>query len=154
MDSLGMIIDLAHSSMPTIDSVLKYYPKPPIISHVGSTSIHESTRNLDDNYLKKIMDAGGVVGVMFFNPLCFHPFDKNENSSDDIVNTILHLIKLNGGKANGIALGSDYDGTPRVPFDISDLSIITHKLLEAEVSEESIQMIMGGNVRDYFLEYL
>jgi len=88
MDSLGMIVDLAHSSLSTIDSVLKYAKKPPIISHVGCQSILQSNRNLSDEYLSKVLNAGGLVGIMFYNQL-----NKNKINLDLIVKQIIHLKK-------------------------------------------------------------
>lgn len=149
MDSLGIIVDLAHSSLSTIDDVLKYYSKPPIVSHVGCAKVLKSNRNLNDDYLLKIINAGGLIGVMFFNPI-----ERKKVSADNIVDNILHLIQLNNGSTKGIALGSDYDGNVIVPLDISDLNIITDKLLQKGVSKNDIKLIMGENVKNYFINYL
>lgn len=149
MDSLGVIIDLAHSSLPTIDAVLERYSKPPVVSHVGCAEVQNSTRNLSDDYLKKILDRGGLIGVMFFDPI-----NRKQVSVDNIVSNIVHLIKLNNGSAKGIALGSDYDGMTIVPFDISDLNILTYKLLESGISKEDIKLIMGENAKEFFLNNL
>jgi membrane dipeptidase len=97
----------------------------------------------------KIINAGGLLGVMFFNPI-----ERKKVSADNIVDNILHLIQLNNGSTKGIALGSDYDGNVIVPLDISDLNIITDKLLQKGVSKNDIKLIMGENVKNYFINYL
>jgi len=145
----NMILDLAHASESTIDWVLENYPIPPIISHVGCYEVQKSNRNLRNLYLTKVLDAGGLVGAYFFNPV-----ERSKPSTDLIIKHIAHLIEINNGNVEGISLGSDYDGVVPVPFDISDLRIITSKLLEHNISPKEIEQIMGGNVRDYFLTHL
>ncbi|MEM7102738.1 MAG: membrane dipeptidase [Bacteroidota bacterium] len=149
INDLGLLIDLAHASENTIDSVLKFSKKPPIISHVGCAHVQDSPRNLNDEYLKKIMDKGGIVGVMFFNPL-----KRKAPDIHKIADNIMHLVKLNNGNAQNISLGSDYDGMTIVPFDISELHMLTHILLERGMPQTDVELIMGENLKTFFLENL
>ena len=43
------------------------------------------------------------------------------------------------------ALGSDFDGSVEVPWDASQLAVITQELMDRGYSEEDIAKIMGGN---------
>ena len=45
-----------------------------------------------------------------------------------------------------IALGSDFDGAVRMPFDVTGMVQITDALHKEGFSEEDIQKIMGLNV--------
>jgi microsomal dipeptidase-like Zn-dependent dipeptidase len=45
-----------------------------------------------------------------------------------------------------VALGSDYDGATTVGFDTSRLPALTQALVDANLPEESIRKILGGNV--------
>jgi hypothetical protein len=45
-----------------------------------------------------------------------------------------------------VALGADFDGTIKAPFNASGMPLLTQGLLEAGFSEEDIAAIMGGNV--------
>ena len=51
-----------------------------------------------------------------------------------------------------VALGSDYDGSVAVPFDITGLPLIVEGLLEAGFSESEIRAVMGENVKQFFLK--
>jgi microsomal dipeptidase-like Zn-dependent dipeptidase len=44
-----------------------------------------------------------------------------------------------------VALGSDYDGATTVGFDTSRLPALTQALYDADLPEESIRKILGGN---------
>lgn len=53
-----------------------------------------------------------------------------------------------------VALGSDYDGSLAVPFDITGLPIIVEALLHEGFSEDEIRAAMGENVKRFLLENL
>ncbi|MOA68830.1 Membrane dipeptidase [compost metagenome] len=53
-----------------------------------------------------------------------------------------------------VALGSDFDGAVRTPFDTSGLAQLTQGLQEAGFSDQDVAAIMGGNVRRLLLETL
>ncbi|MGE5403337.1 MAG: membrane dipeptidase [Candidatus Saccharibacteria bacterium] len=53
-----------------------------------------------------------------------------------------------------VALGSDFDGGVRVPFDATGVPLITEELMKQGFTEEQIGMIMGGNVLRVYGEVL
>jgi microsomal dipeptidase-like Zn-dependent dipeptidase len=48
--------------------------------------------------------------------------------------------------ADHISLGSDFDGSVETAFDTSELSALTHALIEAGLSEANIRKVMGENM--------
>ena len=63
MDSLHIIIDLAHSSSKTIDDILALTERPVIVSHTGVKGVCNNQRNLSDTHLLEIGRRNGLVGI-------------------------------------------------------------------------------------------
>lgn len=133
-----IVVDLAHASPRVIDDVLAMATRPVLVSHTGVQGTCRGPRNLSDAHVRKIAATGGVIGIGYFDgAVC----GKDVLS---IVTAIRYTVKLAG--IQHVALGSDFDGTIKAPFDASGLPLLTQGLLEAGFSEEDIAAIMGGNV--------
>jgi membrane dipeptidase len=68
-----------------------------------------------------------------------------------IVDHIEHIVKTAGLDHAGI--GSDFDGVPRLPHQMNDVScypLITQELLNRGYKKEQIHKILGGNVMRVF----
>jgi microsomal dipeptidase-like Zn-dependent dipeptidase len=55
-----------------------------------------------------------------------------------------HVADLVG--VEHVALGTDFDGTVKPPFDAAGLPQLTEALLDIGFSAAEVQQIMGGNV--------
>ena len=53
-----------------------------------------------------------------------------------------------------VALGSDFDGAIGTHFDITGLPLIANALESEGFNRLEIELIMGGNVRDFMLKNL
>ena len=60
-----------------------------------------------------------------------------------VVRSVSHAIRLVG--ADQVAIGSDFDGALRMPFDVRGLPALTGALLGAGLDREAVAGIMGGN---------
>ncbi len=146
MNELNIFIDLAHSSPAIVDDVLNLTTKPVMVSHTGVRTVLDSQRNLTDDQIKKIAANGGIIGIAFFDMAVGEPELPN------IIASIKHVRDLAG--VNYVALGSDYDGSVAVPFDITGLPLIVEGLMKAGFTEDEIRAVMGENVKRFFLENL
>lgn len=146
MNELGILIDLAHSSPAIIEDVLRLSSQPVIVSHTGVQGVLESQRNLSNDQIKAIAANGGIIGIAFFDGAVGTPELPN------IIASIQHVRDLVG--IQYVALGSDYDGSVSVPFDITGLPLIVEGLMEAGFSESDIRAVMGENVKEFFLKNL
>ncbi|MFC3878863.1 dipeptidase [Algoriphagus namhaensis] len=146
MNELGIFVDLAHCSPAIVDDVLDLSTEPVMVSHTGVRAVLDSQRNLDDTQIKKIAANGGIIGIAFFDMAVGEPEIPN------IIASIKHVRDLVG--IEYVALGSDYDGSVAVPFDITGLPIIVEGLLKADFSEQEIRAVMGDNVKRFMLQNL
>jgi membrane dipeptidase len=70
---------------------------------------------------------------------------------DRLIDHIDHVVKAAG--VDHVGLGSDFDGcsiTPEGLDDVSDLPLITEKLLQRGYSQKDIEKILGGNLLRVF----
>jgi len=141
MLSIGVMIDVSHSSAQVVEDVLGRSNAPLIVSHTGFYGHCQSHRNISDELMLKIADAGGLIGVGYWDAaVC-------DASPAGIVEAIRYGIDLVG--EDHVALGSDYDGSIGAPFDISELSVLTDEMLKANFTEREIRKVMGGNMVRY-----
>lgn len=146
IDSLGGIVDLAHASEQTIDDVLAMPGVRVMVSHTGVDGTCPGERNLSDDQLKRIAERGGVIGVGFW---------RGATCGDDvdaIVRALWHATEVAG--LDAIALGSDFDGAVRTPFDAAGMSQLTDALVRAGWDDEAIARVMGLNALQFFLRTL
>lgn len=146
MITQGIIIDLAHSSQAVARDVLAMSDNPVIVSHTGLKGVCDTPRNFDDVLMQEIADGGGIIGVGYWDAAAC------DISPKGVVKAIEYGVDLVG--ADHIALGSDYDGATTVSFDTSEIAILTQEMLDANMSEETIAKVMGGNVLRFMLANL
>jgi membrane dipeptidase len=63
MDSIGMVIDLSHSSDHTFYDVLERTSNPVLVSHSCMRNICDHPRNMSGDMLRALAGNGGVVGI-------------------------------------------------------------------------------------------
>jgi membrane dipeptidase len=146
MNELGIFIDLAHCSPAIVDDVLAITTAPVMVSHTGVRAVLDSQRNMSNDQIKKIAANGGIIGIAFFVMAVGEPELPN------IIASIRHIRDLVGIKY--VALGSDYDGSVAVPFDITGLPLIVEGLIKDGFTEQEIRAVMGENVKKFMLKNL
>lgn len=146
MNELNMIIDLAHVSPKMYNDILDYSEKPVMVSHTGIRAIVNSPRNVSDEQIKKLAAKGGIVGIAFFDMVV------GDDEIKGIVASMKRVKNLVG--IEHVALGSDYDGSVAVPFDITGFPIIVEALIQDGFTKDEIRAIMGENVKRFLLDIL
>ena len=137
LEARSMLVDLAHASAATIDEVLAIATRPVVVSHSGVRGTADNARNLSDEQLRAVAATGGIVGIGFW------PTATGGDDARSIAQAIAHAVAVIG--ADYVALGSDFDGAVRVPFDVSGLILLTEALQAAGLDEATIAAVMGGS---------
>lgn len=138
MEQLGMVVDVAHSSHPTVAEVIAMARRPIVSSHGGVQATCKVNRNLTDDEIRGIARTGGVIGIGYWDAaIC-------SNKPEDAAKAIAYVRDLVG--IDHVGLGSDFDGAVTTGFDASQVAAITQALLDRGFSDDDIRKVMGGNV--------
>jgi membrane dipeptidase len=100
---LGVIIDLAHASPQTFSEVISLADGAPVIcSHAACRAVNDHPRNLTDDQLRALADAGGVFGLML-HPLAI---GHTKRTLDRVVDHLVHAADVVG--VGRVCLGGDF----------------------------------------------
>jgi microsomal dipeptidase-like Zn-dependent dipeptidase len=146
MNKLKIMIDLAHASPATIDDVLEMTNQPLIVSHTGVKGMCNNQRNLSDKHIEEIGRRNGLIGIgLWETSVCGTDAAATAKSIRYVANKI---------GVDKVGLGSDFDGAIGTHFDITGLSLMIPALKKEGFNNSEIELIMGGNVRDFWLRNL
>ena len=65
MNRLGMLIDLSHVAVETMDDTLRVSKAPVIFSHSSAKALCDVPRNVPDDILRRLKTNGGVIMITF-----------------------------------------------------------------------------------------
>ena len=147
MQEKGIMIDVAHSSEATVRDTLRVTAGDAlIVSHTGFDGHCPSPRNISDETMALITEAGGLIGVGFWADVtCGEGIEA-------IASAIQYGVERFG--VDHIALGSDWDGSVTTPIDASQLPHLTQALVDAGLSQTEVRAVMGGNMARFLAQHL
>jgi len=142
MNDLGIIIDVSHISEGGFYDVAKTSKKPFVASHSCAKKLCKHPRNLTDDQLKVLGNAGGFVGVNFESS--FLKDGSTHATYDQVMEHLVHMKNKAGIEA--IGFGSDFDGIDD-NGEMIDYSGFARMLLELEkhFTPREIDMITHKN---------
>lgn len=126
MNDLGMIVDVSHLSDAGFYDVAKVSTKPFIATHSNSREMTKHSRNLTDEMIKILANAGGVTGINFCSAFIG---ETPMTMISDMVRHIKHMRNIGG--IDVIALGSDFDGIES-PVEIKNSSEMNKLAIQLE----------------------
>jgi membrane dipeptidase len=158
MSDLGLMLDLSHASDETFNQALDRFQGTVIVSHANARALMKGfsrpERMLDDDMIRRLAEAGGVIGVVPYNRFLkpnWQPADGKEAVTlADVAAMIDHICQVTGSAAHA-AIGSDFDGgfgVERVPAEIdtvADLQKLAGVLRERGYAEGDVAGILGQN---------
>lgn len=133
MNDMGMLIDVSHISDESFYDVLEISSRPVVATHSCCRALADHPRNMTDDMIRALADAGGVIQINFYPVFLDSSFKESEMflsprpSYKRIADHIDHVVELVGIEHVGI--GSDFDGIEVTPEGMEDISMMP-KLFE------------------------
>ena len=152
MNRLGMLVDLSHVSVSTMNQALDASSSPIIFSHSSAAGITPHPRNVSDELLLRLKENNGIIMITFFPSYISQRVDRawkdiqekakkktgtaeqrrqffyeqvssNRVPKSSISDVADHIDHVrNLIGSDYIGLGSDYDGMPGAPIGLEDVS--------------------------------
>ena len=156
MNSIGMVIDVAHTSNDTVRDVLELSEKPVAYTHGCCSSLCSHKRNLPDNLIRGITSRGGVVCMSVFPCFLTDSFADYDDDNPDgrdmpeaglVVDHIEHALGVAG--VDGVGFGTDYDGinhTAKGFESIEKLPVLLGMLKARGYGEQEIAKMASYNL--------
>lgn len=178
MGRLGIVLDLSHCGHRTSLDAIARSTNPMLFTHVGVKALCDHPRNVTDEQIKAVAEAGGVIG------LCPHSIMVEKRRGEhpsvhDFIDHIDYVVQLVG--IDHVGIGTDnfqydtfYSRLRRSVFERafptffggygmdqkhvegfrrwSDWPNLTACLLERGYSPEDVKKILGGNFLRVFAE--
>lgn len=161
---LGMIVDLTHSSDPSLFQILDLFDGPVLASHNACRALVPGDRQFSDEQIKLIIQRNGVIGMPFDAWMLLPGFIIGQTHGSAVplsavVDHIDHICQL-AGNTRHVAIGSDLDGgfgTEQSPAGLDTIFDI-HKLepifRARGYTDQDIDAIFHGNWIRFFSTHL
>lgn len=142
---LGVVVDVSHLSEAGFWDVVDLSEEPFVASHSNCHEVYGHPRNLTDDQLKAVADAGGLVGITF-NPE-YLAVPSQEATLEMVCDHIMHALEV--ADEDHVGIGSDFDtyakGTAGPLAGADRLPVLTAELLRRGITGKVISGIVGGN---------
>lgn len=143
MNAMGMIVDVSHVSDQTFADIMSVSRRPVLASHSSVRAICDHPRNMTDEMIRRVAEAGGAVCINYFSRYVADPTDPPPTVST-IADHIEHVVRVGGPAA--ACLGSDFDGVSTLPTGMEDVSRLPALRAELERRNLPVRAIFGENV--------
>ena len=138
METLGMVVDVAHASHAAVADMIAMATRPLVSSHGGVQATCKVNRNLTDAEIRGIAGTGGVIGIGYWDAaIC-------STEPRAVAAAIQHVRDLVG--IDHVGLGSDFDGAVTTGFDASQVAGVAQALFDRGFAADEVRKVMGGNV--------
>jgi membrane dipeptidase len=150
-EQLGIIIDLTHIEEEAFYQVIDLTRQPVIVSHGASRSV---TMDLDDDRIRALASAGGVLGIHFYRTY----LGSNPNAEEVFrqIDYVAGLVGIDyvalgvdlfptGGRWRDFQIAQGITDLRWAVKDLSEMPKITRCLVEHGYSEEDVRKVLGYN---------
>jgi membrane dipeptidase len=169
MESVSMVVDLAHAGERTALEAAEMVTRPVIVSHANARMLLDTPRNVTDEVIRAVAASGGVIGI------CAAPFFLTKEAHatlDMLIDHAVYIADLVGPEHVGlgfdfaeedeedfIAFGYDERYIPKPPWTYpsgiaghADVGNVSPALKARGFAAADIRGILGGNFLRVFCE--
>ncbi|MBN1286694.1 MAG: membrane dipeptidase [Anaerolineae bacterium] len=164
MAALGMMLDISHIAEEAFYQALDHFGGVVFASHANPRAFCDWDRCLSDAMVKRLVERGGVIGVVLYNGYLKPGWTPNQDSRNEVsvadaADVIDYICQL-AGDCSHVGIGSDFDGglgwehIPHEMNSIADVMLIADALRARGYSEADVKAVMGGNFLRLYREGL
>lgn len=145
MNRTGLMVDLSHAGERSFYDALACSRTPIVCSHSSSRALCNHPRNLTDDQLRALAQAGGVAQVTLYHGFLALEESGEAPDIDTAVRHLMHMIDVAG--IDHVGIGTDFDGDGGIPgcTCASQLPAFTRRLMAEGLTSEDLQKVWGGN---------
>lgn len=146
MQELGILVDVSHLSDGGFYDVADICKKPFVATHSNCRAIGPHQRNLTDDMIRILGNAGGVSGINFGPEFLNSDIECKDSTAKMMAKHARHMADVGGIEV--VALGSDFDGIEGnlEVSDCSKLDKLERALSKEGFSQDAIEKIFYKNV--------
>ena len=154
LQELGMLVDVSHLSDGGFDDVAELAKKPFVATHSNSRALSPHPRNLTDEMLRRLGEAGGVTGLNFAPQFLNRDTTREDSTAALLARHAKHIANVAG--EDSVAIGSDFDGmTGELEiYDPTRMSRLAYAFADAGFTEAQIEKIIYKNALRVFADTL
>jgi membrane dipeptidase len=138
LNRLGVLVDVAHATVPVVRAAVKVATKPLLLSHTalqgskaqGKTPLEG--RQITPDHARMVADTGGVVGLWHFFP-----------GMKRFVEGIKEMVDVVG--VDHVGVGTDQQVAPGVIQDYGNYGSLADEMLKSGFNAGETGKILGGN---------
>lgn len=147
MQRLGIIVDVSHLSDGGFWDVVRHAVRPFVASHSNARALCPHSRNLTDEMIRALAQAGGIIGLNFGPPFLNADTAATQSTVGLVADHAQHLLRVGGEDV--VALGSDWDGIQgEIELDAPcKLELLWQELRRRLVPERVLEKIAHSNAR-------
>lgn len=172
MDSLGMILDVTHTSDESVRQAMDIFQGPVLASHQNCRTLVPGERQFPDELLNRVIERGGVIGTSLDAFMLYRPgidwqniperlptYAREEVTLEDVADHLDYVCQLAGNSLHA-ALGTDlgggvgWSGAPHGIDSARDYQKLIGVLERRGHSEKDVSNIMYRNWQRFYETWL
>jgi membrane dipeptidase len=146
MNRLGLLVDISHVSVKTMEDVLQITRSPVIFSHSNARQLSDHHRNAPDHVLRMLPRNNGLIMVTFV-PYFVNVRDPSAADISQVVDHIFHIVKVAGWDHVGI--GGDFDALTVFTNGLESVACypdLIEAVMERGATDEQVRKLLGENL--------
>lgn len=169
MEDHHMFVDVSHINDDGFYEIAEFAAKPFIASHSNARTVQYAHRNLGDDQMEILKNAGGIMGLNATG--CFVGVKNETATEEDCLNGLCRQVEYEVGKIGSKHVGFGFDlcdsyyrALPSFPVknyveedcltSHAQMIELTALLLQRGMSKEDVINVIGGNFYRYFMSVL